>query len=45
MNSATSAKFKLVHIITLNPMGGRPGLPGTAVESTAAATVAANGGL
>ena len=26
-------------------MGGRPGLPGIAVESAAATTVAANGGL
>ena len=30
---------------SLNPMGGRPGLPGVAVESTAAATVTASGGL
>ena len=29
----------------LNPMGGRPGLSGITVESPAAATVAANGGL
>ena len=29
----------------LKPMGGRPGLPGIAVDSAAAATVAANGGV
>ena len=34
------------NVSTLNPMGGGPGLPGTAVESAAAAaTVPANGGL
>ena len=45
-----SAKKILIQIRVqkgiLNPMGGRPGLPGIAVESAAAAaTVAANGGL
>ena len=34
-------KFKFV----LNPMVGKPSLPGNAVESTAATTVIANGGL
>ena len=29
----------------LNPVGGRPSLPGIAIESATAATVAANGGL
>ena len=32
-------------LILLKPMGGRPGLPGIAVEIAAAATVAANGGF
>ena len=31
--------------LTLNPMAGRPGLPGNAKESAAAAKLAANSGL
>ena len=31
--------------VLLNPVVGRPGLPGNAIESTAATTVVANGGL
>ena len=32
-------------LVSLNPMAGRPGLPGNSKESAAAATPAANSGL
>ena len=37
--------FQRVSLLITYPLGGRPGLPGIAVESTVAATVAANGRL
>ena len=41
----TGQIFILIIITNLNPMAGRPCLPGNAKESTAAATLAANSGL
>ena len=46
MTLFVQSKFHITSTLCrLNPMVGRPGLPGHAVESSAATTVAANGGL